>query len=706
MKFNKYITALIFFLVFTGLATESSAVDSVLEEIVVSAQKRDQNLQDVSISVTSFTSDQMRSLGITESFDLVAQTPGLEVTGAGGGALSSFSIRGVTQNDFSSSQEGPVAVYIDESYVSQYAVTRFALFDLERVEVLRGPQSTLFGRNATGGLVHYLTVRPSQDSDGYAELMVGEKGRLHLEAAVGGGISDTVSGRLSVVVNDSDGLIENDIGPDVMADGDHAVRAQLLIEPSDGSTILLKAQFANEDSRKGAYSHRVATAGVFDTDPTVTDWWGYKDADGSPYTGSYDFDAYNKADVSNLSVRIERDRGDSTFISLTDYQDIDHSYGEDADVSPTSIYHYESFDKAKQISQEFRLNWENDNSRSVIGLFYLDIDGAYDTSQHGDAYFGVGYQYKLNVELDTKTIALFGQREIDLNDTTTLIFGARLNKDEKDFSFADVDSGLYYTGSFSDTDTAAKVKLEIRPNDDLLWYVGVDRGIRSGGFNQPLAPPEDFATFPYGGEVLLAYEAGFKRDLNESTRLNMSIFLYDHKDYQAFTFDAFVPLIFNAGADTTGMEIELVSNPFEGLDILLGATWIDAEVTDLDTNIFPTGKAAAVFAPKFTFNALIRYAWETSSGGTLAWQLDANWKDDHTFNLIYSPVIEEDAYGIANFQLSYTNQDGSWYGSVFVKNITDQEYRTYSFDTTAYFNSTEDVAGYERWVGVSVIRKF
>ena len=129
----------------------------MLEEVVVTAQKREQNLQDIGVSVTAFSGAQMRKLGFVESNDLIAQTPGLEVSGYGGSAIASFNVRGVGQNDYTANQEAPVALYIDEAYQSSNVTTRFSLFDVERAEVLRGPQGTLFGRNATGGVgtLHY-----------------------------------------------------------------------------------------------------------------------------------------------------------------------------------------------------------------------------------------------------------------------------------------------------------------------------------------------------------------------------------------------------------------------------------------------------------------------------------------------------------------------------------------------------------------------
>ncbi len=145
-----------------NISAQESNIDSLMiEEVVVTAQKKEENIQDVGIAITALTGNQLKALGISSSLDIVAHTPGLEATGAGGGVgATSFAIRGVAQNDFSSPQESPVAIYIDQSYIATPAMSSFSLFDLERVEVLKGPQGTLFGRNATGGLVHFISKKP------------------------------------------------------------------------------------------------------------------------------------------------------------------------------------------------------------------------------------------------------------------------------------------------------------------------------------------------------------------------------------------------------------------------------------------------------------------------------------------------------------------------------------------------------------------
>ena len=697
--------------IFLLLSTGAQA--QLLEEVVVTAQKREQSLQDVGISVTAFSGEQMTKLGFIESNDLVAQTPGLEVSGFGGGALASFNIRGVGQNDFTANQEAPVATYIDEAYQASNITTRFALFDLERSEVLRGPQGTLFGRNSTGGLVHFITAKPSQQNEGFVDVTLGEEARRRVEAAIGGGLTDTVAGRLSMVYNENNGLLENDIGPDAGEADDWAVRGQLSFDPSDDLSILLKAQYADEDGAPNGWSFGLPSF-------NATDFFGYVDADGDPFTISSNFDFYQTTEVLNLYANISWDVGNFTITSVTDYQDIEHSYSEDADASPADVYNYVQGVEIDQISQEIRVNWEGERHRSVVGFYYLNIDGDFFTDQSGSAFFGP-LVLTVNAAQETTTFAFFGQTEFDFTDKLSLIAGIRYTDDDKDYTLVSADFGFpAFDNNLSENDISAKVHLNYRVNEDWLLYGGWNRGIKSGGFNFPLTPdPTATATLPYGGEVLNAYEIGFKASLSDTTRLNVSGYYYDYNDYQAYNIDPFFnTLLFNADAEFYGAEVELYMNPVEGLDVIFGASFIDTEVTGLPTDFntldpitfapaqnYPTGKEDAPLAPDVTINGLVRYTW-SAFGGEVALQGDFRWVDDHKFNLAVSELASEGDYVVLNARLDYTTSDERWNAAVFVNNLTDEEYRTFGVDASLFFGSSEDVYGPQRWVGGSIRYNF
>lgn len=694
-----------------AIAQEETASEQessrILAPVTVTAQKIEQNLQDVGVSVTAYSGAQLTALGFNNSVDLIAQTPGLQASGYGGGALNSFNIRGVGQNDFAANQEAPIALYVDEVYQSSNVTTRFALFDIERAEVLRGPQGTLFGRNSTGGLVHYITAKPTEDFEGFAQFTIGEQGRRRVEAAVGGGIADGVAFRLSANHNENDGLMENDIGPNQMQQDDSAVRAQLLLEPTSDLRVLFKAQYAKEDDAPGGYS--------FGLPPyNATDFFGYVDADGDPFTISQDGPSFKKSEAVDLTSTVNWDLGWADLTSVTNYQDIDDSYGEDADASPNSVFNYGQETAIKQVSQEVRLNFDGERHQSVVGVYFLNIDGDYSTRQFGDAFFGPDVFQSFATQ-ETTTYAVFAQTEYSLTDKAALTLGLRYNKDEKDYSLVSADFGFpMYSDTLEEDDFSGKVQIDYRATDDVLLYAGINRGTKSGGFNLPLTPA-DPTTLQYDGEKLTSYEIGAKTSFGNYARLNTAVFYYDYQDYQAYNIDAFFnTLLFNADAQFSGAEVELILNPADGLDIMLGASYLDTEVTGLPTDFntfdpitfapaqnFPTGAEKAPLAPELSLNGLVRYE-RPAFGGTVAIQGDFNWQSEHKFNLASSPVTREGSYGVLNAKLGYTSGDDRWSASVFVKNLTDERYRTFGVDGTLFFGSQADIFGPKKWFGADL----
>lgn len=688
---------------------------SILRPIIVTAQKREQNLQDVGISITAFSGDQLSRLAVSNPIELVNFVPGLEVSGAAGGTSNSFSIRGVTQNAFASNLESPVAVYSDDSYLTLNSIVNASLFDIERVEVLRGPQGTLFGRNATGGLVHYISARPTSEFTGFTTLLLGQDGRRRVEAAVSGPISDKVLGRLSGVFNRDDGLIRNEIGPNAFQTDEYSVRAQLLFQPADNISALFKILHSDQDDAKGGYAHVVAFDGQY-AGPGDVDFFGYRDADGDPFTGSFDFPFFNRNEITDLTATINYDSGDFAFTSVTNYQDILTAYGEDSDVSPNSVYHFVRENRVDQFSQEFRLGYSGTNWELLLGAYYLNIDGVYSTDQFGDVFFGPGAVEVAVAEQETTTWAVFGQADISLDEKWSLTLGLRYNNDEKSLTYSTsniFDAGGFGEFSISDTfsedDFSAKAQINYRPRDNWLLYAGYNRGIKSGGFNFPLFAfgfdtLDDFRDgLRFKGEVLNSYEAGLKASLGRSTTVNASVFYYDYKDFQAFSFDGLATRILNVDSEHYGAELEVFSNPLRGLDIILGVSLLEAEVRGVPLAV-SDGTETPVFSPSATLNGLVSYTWPAPAflGGDLSIQLDGSWKDNHTFNLTAPPVLREPAYALFNARAGYRSASDRWEAAIFVKNLTDKYYRAYSFDTSPDFGALEDVPGIPRWVGGSL----
>ena len=296
------------FLALIGAVMAMPGQAAVIEEIVVTAQKREQNAQDVGIAISALTGEQMRQLGYGSAQQVTAMAPGVQTVQPNGEANYAIAMRGVASSDFTTNVESPVAVYLDEVYISQMSGTGFMLFDMERVEMLRGPQGTLYGRNATGGLAHFVTVKPSQEASGYGQFTVGRYDQIKFEGAVGGPLSDTVSARLSLSTHNNDGYVKNRLLDKRLNNADDsAVRGQLLFEPTDSFSLLFNARRSEQDIDTGFFEHVTANVEGMLTPNEVNEVLGYIDNDGDVYEGDYDRDGHNKLETEGYTATLKWD---------------------------------------------------------------------------------------------------------------------------------------------------------------------------------------------------------------------------------------------------------------------------------------------------------------------------------------------------------------------------------------------------------------
>src|SRR3981189_2792500 len=249
---------------FSVHAQIASSTSGALEEIVVTAQKREQNSQDIGISLSAVSGADLNSLGAVTATDITKSMPAVVLTQPNGPSSFSLAIRGVTQNDFADHQESPAAIYVDDVYVSQMAGLAFSLFDIDRVEVLRGPQGTLFGRNATSALAQFVSRRPTDEYQGYADVTTGAHNLFRVEGAVSGPLRDGIDGRIAFESNHYDPLFRHfgiAGGRDSENGNDWALRGQLLFKLSDKSELLFIARVAKEDVSAGAWESRSPHSG-------------------------------------------------------------------------------------------------------------------------------------------------------------------------------------------------------------------------------------------------------------------------------------------------------------------------------------------------------------------------------------------------------------------------------------------------------------
>ncbi len=717
-------------------ATEE--VTATIEEIVVVAQKREQPLLDVGISITAFDQERLRQLRMRASEDIANQTPGLQAASfSGDPTVMLFAIRGVGQNDFTDHHEGPTAVYVDEVYVSALGGVGFQLFDLEGVEVLRGPQGTLFGRNATGGLLHYLTRRPGQEFDAYADLTVGDFNMLRLEAGVGGPISDSVSGRLSVLSHTADGYIDNRGGPDVRGVDHQAIRAQLGVELGEQANLRVKLAAARDnDPVTGAFQQRASVPGTdglgaYLPDDVNADFFGlgscpgcdplgYRDDDGDPQAGEYDQVGVLDRELLAATVFFDWANDTLAFTSITDLTEIDKRYGEDSDGSPNPLAFFETDQDARQFSQELRLTGTSDVLTWTAGLYYLDIDGDYG-NVFGSPAFDAN---QLNTySLSTRSSAIFGQIEYAFADSWRLVAGARWTNESKDFEYQPACVGTGCVGFFvfpgsgvvsdiggftaetvgglterDEDNWAGKLQLEWL-GENAIAYAGITRGHKAGGFNAPLDGLLFAEEMIYDEEILTNYEIGYKSmSFDQRLLLSAAAFYYDYDDKQAFTFSGFTTYLLNRPAEAYGGELELTARPGSGWELGFGAAFLEATVDNVP---LPSGREAEQQmsqAPELTLNAMLRKSWPLRAG-SMTLQLDGFYVGEQYFNTINHPTALAEAYAVFNASVGYIAPSGRWDANVFVENLGDEEFVTYAIDVSSFGYSLLSY-GRPRWWGL------
>lgn len=724
----------------TGAAQAGSAAEatdrptSILHEVIVSAQKREESMQDVGVSVAAFSGEMLTRMGVAGTDDLMAMTPGLQWASFGGvPTLNVFSLRGVSQTSFEDHQEPPVAAFIDGVYTSFMGSAAQWIFDVERVEVLRGPQGTLFGRNSTGGVIHTISKRPTRYVEGYTKLTAGEFGHAGFEGALSGPLAETVAGRIAATYRREDGWWKNLAGKDKAGVDSFAWRAQLDITPSDSFGLLLNAR-GSVDDIKGVGAFDVKPA-ILDADglgafpasdaafgsycesafgvPAIagqTNCFGYVKPVNSPHKGESDTEGYFKREIYGFSATATWDLAGPTLVSITDYQKVEKDNFADEDGTSMHLLDFLTAQDSSQFSQEIRVSGDAGRVRYTTGLYYLMIDGDYQSSVIIPPF---GLTTLQSYSLETSAYSAFGQLEVEVAPRWTVIGGLRWSRDEKDFKFAGNCEGavcaalappgsLQAEGLVADlTDDGFEFKLQANwaPTDDLLLYAGVTQGYKAGGFNAPVLANMPVENTTFDGERLLNYEVGIKSELFGNTRLNASVFYYDYTDVQTFSQAQAVTTILNADGRVIGGEIELATRPREDIELQLGVSLLDAEVFGIR---LPSGRIAdrtLPFSPKSNINALALKEWPAFTG-MLSLQLDASYVARQQYSVFNAPVTQGRSYTVANARLAFSSGDETWSAALLVKNLFNEGYSINGFDNAGLSGVALMAPGKPRWTGV------
>lgn len=645
-----------------------------LSTVTVTANKREENLQNVPIAINAITGDSLEKSGVLETSDLAGQVSNLQISSPFGRTQPNFILRGISvANEFNSNQASPNGVYLDEVYLSSRFAQGMNLFDLDRVEVIKGPQGTLFGRNTVGGAINIITKKADfNGSNGFASAGIGNFNTYKASGAYGSEIiDDTLAFRVAGAIEKGDGQIDNPVtgvGKGRTTDN-YALRGSLLWEPSDSTRFTLRAYAGQSD----ASSEPPLSIGALpDGSNPIT---GYS-RDGLDYWESaVDYQGGNKTKAQGVALISTFDVGDFELTSITSYDDGELRVDQDPDGSPVDVFAINWYSDYDQFSQDVRLSSNPDaNFRYILGAYYgKDTNETFNTYRFfgflenipglpafdppnifvAPPYPGLlggvtgvfsGFGVNHDFTQERTSTAIYGDANFDLSDKLTLTAGLRYTWD--DIELSNVSSTAFdYSGTEQVTlippfaapgsicpgsvgcpadlsddseQLTGRLILDYQMNDDLMFYGSYSRGYRAGAINGTAYASPSQLTF-VEPEKVDAYEIGFKGDFSDGTiRLNGSLFYYDYQNQQLQEVIGIVPFLRNAPkAEALGFELDLQTQLTENLFASAGYGYLDSEYKELSLSGVDLAGNTFSNAPDQTFNAFADWTAYSNQVGEL-----------------------------------------------------------------------------------------
>ena len=667
-------------------------MEGVLEEIRVTAQRREERLEDVPISVSTMQGDRLASIleGGEDIRALAGRVPGLNAESSNGRVAPRFYLRGLGNTDFDLAASQPVSIIMDEVVMENVILKSFPLFDVERVEVLRGPQGTLFGRNTPAGIIKFDTVKPSDEFSGYARATVGEVGTLNLEAAAGGSLGDTVSGRFSIFNLNRDDWIDNSFTGENDALGENkdlAIRGQLLFEPSDGFSALVNVHWRDYEGTSEIFRANILTTGSSDLNANFDrDVVAFNEGDNNPQT----------AEQFGGSVKLDWDlAGSMTLTSITAYETAEDSSLGDIDGGnetgpgfiPFQSATRDSVNDLKQLTQEFRVSSDaSDELFWQAGVFYFDDEYEILT----EPFFVPGTIRKH----ENTSWAVFGQFSYDMTDRWNLTAGLRYTDDEKDMSTPPASFGQSAPVNVQDDEVSWDVSLLYTMSDTTNLY-----GRVANGFRGPSIQGRDIAFFgapsTATSETITSAEVGFKSTLNDGrVRVNGAVFYYTVDDQQITAVGGVgnaIQLVNADKANAVGFDLDVDALLTDNLLLQLAIGFNDTEIDDPNLRIPVCGSGACTpvdtldingfaivdgnplpNAPEWNYNIRLQYNVPLSAG-ELYFATDWMFQSDMQF-LIYDAVeFHSGDIMEGGVRVGFSAASGRWDAAIFGRNITDEE---------------------------------
>ena len=746
-----------------SVAPATAQTGLVLEVVRVTAQKREQSLQEVPVSVTAFTADVIDRARIDNFTDYAVKTPNVGFQQQGSNADTRFSIRGVTNVG---GQASSVGVYVDEVNVTPNVVltgasrtSDISLLDIERIEVLRGPQGTFFGRNTMGGAINITTVKPDTgESYGEVTLEAGEDDYFRVRGSGNVAISDTLALRGAAYYDEEDGFIDNK-GPAGAGNAQENEGARLALRwlPNNDITADFTASYSNMEQDHqaavptgmlGEIPSQVVSDGGFLFPIFGLELWPLQDVAFFPdnYTDiATDMKRQQENETLTFTANVEVDLGAVTLTSVTGYIDNEFSLGGDGDASVVPAFFVGRDSDMSAFSQEFRLSSNGEGEFNwMIGAIYSDDEvNSTDISTHlaSDPYlalwdvlgileFGlpgdigdiiangptgisVGNFEDVDRGSETTSYAVFTDVTWNFADSWSLGAGLRYTYDEVDYyevtrptltiPVADIRADKDFD------DISPRLNLSWLPSDELTVYASVSKGYKVGGFN----PNQDLVDLFFEEETGWNYELGLKTALwDNRVQINSAIFYFDWDDLQSRGQDVRTQrqVVVNAeSASTQGLELEMTALLCEGLTLGLGYGYLDAEfdtfreAVDTNGNVFDASGNTIPLAPEHSFNASLDYSLALGEGEAYA-RVDYSYLDNQFTSVDNTPAREIDSYDLWNARIGYDAEH--WGAQAFVENLLDEEYSSGTENLETFYTGMQRTVGRGRWAGVRLNVRF
>ena len=701
-----------------------------LAEVVVTAEKTEGSLQKTPLAITALSSEDLSKSNITDIQALGAHVPGFNFGESFG--VAKFSLRGVSFSNLAVGADPSVAYNLNGIYVSRPAGQLGNFYDIQGVEVLRGPQGTLYGRNATAGAVNITTAQPTDNFSGYATAGYGNYNDLNAEGAISGPVGGGILARLAVHGERRDGFGKNLLTGQKIDDlKTYGARLSLKCGSSSSFSALVVADFDYENDRsyglhllaKGGLTNEVGSPGIdlaglglggqtiINSRDTLND-----------YVPGYDRKQYG------ISADLKWSLGSLDLRSISGYRHLTWNVGTDLDGTSFPLTFLTEGETSKQFSQEFNVSQSGNWGKWTLGAYYFheDMDGGIVLPQNFDALLPPGQYFKFYFgggSIKTDAYAAYGQTSIKLSSPLSLTVGARYSRERKsevDLYTDFINSFDYFTpyvpgqppiaAPFAQSATFSsftpKIGLEYQMNPDTLIYLSWSKGFKAGGFNLGGAytlpgQPNNPINPPVQPETLKAFEAGVKAMFFERRlRANLAAFSYKYTNLQVSQVTALVILLENAAAARIyGAEAEITALPTDNLELGLSGSWLHArfsEFSSINPNICPGGFDASQLsnglypcldnaqnlqnlkgnalpqAPDFTITASAQYTIPMGDN-SLVLRGEANWVDTTYFDEFNRDVLSQQRYAKVNAFVTWSNKAMGWDIRGYVTNALDKK---------------------------------